>query len=355
MSTIKFGIRSVRLKSYSLRELGLENEVNAKMRVEYRQNYFHLHFLPLFPTTKVLRLRKEDQQLYEIPEHIRTVIASQIKEKPKTPWYTFLGPIILLVGLTFYFGNLGIKNYQTKAYYKEKFNQTRDHSLQLLDSLDTHVYFKIRDTKRSFRTDGLYAKVENIYKDSIQLVKLHTDLKYDEDRLSYQVQKYYETYAANLPAEWVSIDTLKKAILREYGSSSKNKGIHIFETTMIIEEAASIYKEPYLVTDGKGVDYIKKQMSLRLKNYGCEAIISKIHLKKGMLKWDQEFPIDFSKYSSNTYSKLTIYATYENKEEEYEFIIDLRDDENMLHQYEVKGTLENGFKLKRIRSGSKRK
>ena len=41
MSTIRFGIGSVKLKTYKLKELGLDNGEDPKVKFEYHQYYFH--------------------------------------------------------------------------------------------------------------------------------------------------------------------------------------------------------------------------------------------------------------------------------------------------------------------------
>ncbi|WP_298956537.1 hypothetical protein [uncultured Nonlabens sp.] len=95
---ILFGYRNIKLKSYSYtaKELGLPSDNNSKIVIEYRQNYFHLFFIPFFPLNKFLAI-EDSEEVGELSKNLENKIKSLIEKKTKAPWYTYLGLILIFI------------------------------------------------------------------------------------------------------------------------------------------------------------------------------------------------------------------------------------------------------------------
>lgn len=317
MSTIKFGIRSVKLQSYSPKELGLDKEIDSELKIEYRQNYFHLHFLPVFPTSKILRFRRTDKQLYEVPENIKSKILFKIKEKPRTPWYTFLAPLILIIGLSIYFGKEKYKDYQRAIKYQNNFLLKTERAINSINKLNTNTYLELGD-KYAFHNFGLFAKVEKIKNDSILLLKLDTDLRNEDDFLSYQVKKFYlqnKNTLIDLDSTWTTKKILTNGILKDFKDKRNIKvnRIKLFDKTMTILDGNEILNIPLFKTEGYNYKYIKNgKEKFDLINFGITCNIKRIENIKGNLYWGNNFPMNPKKLSFE--NRETFRLNFENFE-----------------------------------------
>jgi hypothetical protein len=93
---IVFGIRHFKVKTYSAAEFGLTDPSWNATQFVAAQQYFHIMYIPFFPTGKFMATKGRDGKLY----HLAPQIATHIKFfqlKHKTPWYTFIGPMFLLL------------------------------------------------------------------------------------------------------------------------------------------------------------------------------------------------------------------------------------------------------------------
>lgn len=98
---IIFGTRSYELKSFKPEELGLYTNEYEKYTFLILQNYFHLYWIPLFPTGTTYAFRKAgSSDKFNAPDSFK-----QLMEQQQFPWWHRLGawaiPIIALVIFTF--------------------------------------------------------------------------------------------------------------------------------------------------------------------------------------------------------------------------------------------------------------
>ena len=107
---IRLGIRDVLLKRFSPESLEVPKHEQEEYdySIERRQRYFHILWIPFFPVGKYWAVRRDqDGALLEAPFHVEShLISLDIRMKP--PWYTFLGPILLLLAIAG-FGGYTIK------------------------------------------------------------------------------------------------------------------------------------------------------------------------------------------------------------------------------------------------------
>jgi hypothetical protein len=94
--TIVFGWKYFRLKSFTFQELNLpelEQFPNATLQVA--QSYFHLFYIPVFPTGRSYRLEM-DNQLYHVPPSLMKMLdTEQLKARGK--WYAWTLPLVILL------------------------------------------------------------------------------------------------------------------------------------------------------------------------------------------------------------------------------------------------------------------
>ncbi len=98
---IVFGWNNFKIKDFDPYELSLTNNVKTDFKIEVRQSYFHLVWIPFFGLGKKWVIRK-DGKLYELPAVYINII-KQNNIKVKSPWYTFSGLILILVCMLGYF------------------------------------------------------------------------------------------------------------------------------------------------------------------------------------------------------------------------------------------------------------
>jgi hypothetical protein len=115
---IVFGIRHFKIKSYSAAELGLTDPAWQNTRFEAVQKYFHLMYIPFFPVGKMIGTRGADGELYHLHPQVAAHI-SKYQLKHKTPWYSWLAPILGISGFIFFLASLLIGDHY-RAIKKEK-------------------------------------------------------------------------------------------------------------------------------------------------------------------------------------------------------------------------------------------
>jgi hypothetical protein len=111
---ILFGWNNYRLTSVQPHELGVQASANADMSIEYRQKYFHLFFIPVFPLGKFWAVRQAGQ-LYEPSAQLRERLES-MQLRSKNGIWAWTG-ILLAVAVSFFY-NISSK-LDHIAYQKE--------------------------------------------------------------------------------------------------------------------------------------------------------------------------------------------------------------------------------------------
>lgn len=97
---IVFGYRSFRLKTFSPAQLEIPGPEKSGIYFELRQMYAHLFYIPFFSLGQKWVIHK-DGRLYDVPLSIQKHI-DQRAISARTPWWTFIGAIIVVVGFFCY-------------------------------------------------------------------------------------------------------------------------------------------------------------------------------------------------------------------------------------------------------------
>ena len=105
-----------------LGELGIKVE-DPTQRVEVRQKCFHLFGIPFFSLGKMYVFRK-DGKLYNLTPELEAVLRE--KTVHKTPWYTYIGFIIVLLGFLLYNANDKYEVYRSEKLLDELHTTKRE-------------------------------------------------------------------------------------------------------------------------------------------------------------------------------------------------------------------------------------
>ena len=173
------GIRSFLIKSYSCNELGFEIESDLNSRIEFRQGYFHVFWIPFFGLGKIILLKRDGVD-YVITKDFK--YQSKVFSKlPKTPWYTYLGLFLSLIGYLVFLGTVEIKNnnlitlnndiYEDKI---RKINTPKINDVYTLNAQNNKSFILIID---NFNKDSISFKAQRILSDSITQENPYPDMK----------------------------------------------------------------------------------------------------------------------------------------------------------------------------------
>ena len=102
---ILYGWNNYRLTSVQPHELGIQRSANADMSIEYRQKYFHLFFIPVFPLGKFWAI-KQSGKLYEPNPQLKQQLESMNLSTKNGIW-AWTGILLAIAGSFIY--NIGSK------------------------------------------------------------------------------------------------------------------------------------------------------------------------------------------------------------------------------------------------------
>lgn len=94
-----YGRNSFKVKAVQLAEIGIHESVPGVVQFEYRQQYAHLYWIPMFPIGSMWCVRKTDNKLYEVSSEL--LPALNAVPRRKMGWLAFAGPIIIALVLLF--------------------------------------------------------------------------------------------------------------------------------------------------------------------------------------------------------------------------------------------------------------
>ncbi len=325
---IVFGVRSFKLKSYSLKELGLSEKEVDNITIERRQKYFHLYWIPFFATGKMWAIRKEDK-LYDLPSEYEAVLAAK-EIKHKTPFYAFAFPLLAVVGLIVYLLGIQIDNYTSKKRAQERFNVELANLNEKIAAPMLNDFYEL-DGIKNYSADT-YVKVHAVKGDSIQLHYIETKTSWYSSSGSGELAAYFSDTPDMSNLAWVTKSQLKKCIQESYGDYSfKGNYLPITEDS-INYRLVKIYhfKGPDLVDRGEG-NMANGLITITLINKGLSTTITEIKNIESNVKWSTVLPL---KASAN--QKFTITGSYEELPL-YNIKIICNEADSITYKYELKG------------------
>jgi hypothetical protein len=181
--TILFGWNTYLLKSVSTSELGLfSKDLPTDLRIEYRQRYFHLFFIPLFPIGRFWAVRK-GAELYHTSAELQQTLQN-IKPNWKHGLWAWTGPLLGIIIWIFVSvsSSLEERAYQKRvennknmlsAFFHDKKNTTPlDNKLLTMNSLIDSSLDKVDYEQKKIDTSfnkllGLYLSASMTQQDSL--------------------------------------------------------------------------------------------------------------------------------------------------------------------------------------------
>lgn len=331
-----FGWNNFKIKSYRPKDLGLSESENSGFTIEARQSYFHLFWIPFFGLGKKWAIRK-DNKLYELPEVYHKAVRPITHSLP-TPWYTFLGPILLVAG------GIGFAAYQ-KIDDISSSNRMKTHfaaeALALSDKINhisTKDFITLKDLQGHSDSKNLFLKVEKILPDSSVLCTIIEQQKDDYHENVMDAEYAYMEGAKFLP----SVTLPKKSLLNSFPKEWKGPFTPItqdtfpfkngitYGVTAIVRHFGPILQDRATGSYGMGI-------SMNIDNVGWPAIVTSVKNIEGSIKWDTTTGA-FTKYTNPISSTLIYLTGYNyNAGDHYKFSLELKDSASNIHTYIIEG------------------
>jgi hypothetical protein len=351
--SIVFGWNSFKIRSFSLKDLGINQKAEAGIRIEVRQKYFHLFWIPFFSLGKEWVVRKGNQ-LYEMPFDLQMLVetsasaTSVAAARARTPFYTYAGPLLIIIGLLIYQIDDSYSNYKYKQRVIQSFNTEKavlKSKLQHLttkdfisvlrfgyDGMDTTIYLKIEDIKgdeiiatpveMSTPTQGLYAK-------------------------AWEVEDEYTRHANTLPSVKISYKQLQTAYAKEFSSSSDREALKRLGINLLNDGrsylATAVVRHFGPIVSGPGTGgYGDRELYFDMYNEGWPATISDIKELTGNGDWSKNLNKEVPGHRFGLFGPaFTLSAVNYTYGKPYKIIMTLKDTTGQLHKYEIAGVNMN--------------
>jgi hypothetical protein len=218
---IVFGWNHFKIKSFDPYELGLSQKTDSNFRIEIRQSYFHLFWIPFFGLGKKWAIRK-DNQLYEMPAVLKDAIKGRNDLQVKSPWYTFTGPLLIVAVLLGVMISEKVDAFRSIQWAKADFSTKQE---------DIHARFRKPspdDYYKLVAADGYtskYAQVTGIDKKNIQLTYINrTDVYLSNPA---EIANAFVKYANETETISIGRGDSTKIIASDYNARNTFEGITI--------------------------------------------------------------------------------------------------------------------------------
>lgn len=333
---IIFGHRNFKIREIHPQELGLID--NTDFNIEIRQKYFHLYWIPFFGLGKIWGIRKNGE-LYELPiEYIQEIKRRNIKVR--SPWYTYLLPILICLGFLIYFGVERLKENrsreQDRKYFTENI-QTLNHDI---DNPKVNEIFTLSNTTEISSESMMYLKVEKNYAGKI-LFTLIPGFFLDSSQL--ELEECYTQNKTELDTISIAKTELKKAVNNDFEVSRTGnfKGITLLNSNNSYAIAKIEQKfEPKIDIAKTYIDY--KVIQIELTNSSGAFTILSIKNISNSIPWNIKLPLEIS---AGTKSKPTVFILENTENEKFSFYgnkayqteIKIRDSNNIEYTYFING------------------
>lgn len=330
---IVFGWNHFCIKAYAPHELGLPINNEHDYKIEVRQRYFHLFWIPFFGIGKKWALRK-DSGLYELPLEFESFLKSQ-RLKLKTPWYTYAGPLLILMGFIIWNISDSIQAANRLRGAKIYFNNEIKKLEGRYQASAKADYYTLKPLKGNDKY--ILLQVTEVRPKEIVFRKIVTGLS--EYELS--PRKIESLFSMAPPDDTIAIskESLNKAIKREY--ETQNNGTDLFGdgSEYIVKDIFKL-NGPLLIDRGTGsFGGTARVIYFEIMNYGWPASLISIENKTGNIRWKNQLPLEVATSRSDYDAAGRIALSGENYDTNsaYEFEIVMKDSLAKEHRYNIKG------------------
>jgi len=288
---------------------------------------------------------RKGTQLYELPGELQTLVkTSATTTAVRTPFYTYAGPLLIIIGLLIYQINDSYSNYQSEQRAIKSFNTAKAVLASKLQHLTTKDFISVQRLGNGWSDTTIYLKIEDINGDVITVtpVEMTSPIQGSYAR-AWEVEDEYTRYASTLPSVKISYKQLQAAHVKEYNSSVdrealKRQGINLlndgrnYVTTDVVRHFGPI-------VSGRGTGgYGGMQLSIEMNNEGWPATISDIKELTGNGDWSKNLNKEVPGREMGLFgSAFTLRAIQCMDGKPYKILMTLKDTTGQLHKYEIAG------------------
>jgi hypothetical protein len=278
---IVFGWNHFKIKTFDPVEFGLSQQADPNLKIEVRQHYFHLFWIPFFSLGKKWAIRKNNE-LYEMPGVLKSTIKSRDDMRVRTPWYTYAGPLLLaIIGFGFMI-NEKVQSYKWEKANEKQFEEEYAQSIGLFRKPSPDDYYLLSSVKGYSQR---YAKVT-------MLDKQHIELSYitNSSASAYEptaIAALFTAYADELQSVTLSRGDSAKLFCADYDDRYSFAGLSLNEKNGDTYRVKKIIRLDGPILTGGGYDrYLgSTEITLEIENQGLDAEITKIEAVQGKIQW----------------------------------------------------------------------
>lgn len=329
-----FGWRSFVIRRFTLQDIGLDPKTATEQDFEVQQAYFHIFWIPFFSLCKRWVVRNGDK-MYLMPEDIKYQ-AKQTLTGISTPFYTYIGPILLAIAALIYTIGIEYRNYTHYKLRAKKFKEEATALTAKLQHLTTSDFITLSQQLGGDPYAYTYLKVENVKGDDIMV----TVIKLKSDNPMF-VESAYTEAPGHYPLIKVSLKQLLQAFPKEYDSSMGyagdrqnakllNNGNH-YRVKEVIRHFRPILTATYTNY------YYDGNFSISCYNEGWPATITEIKNLEGNIDWSEMLNTTFPGGQRNS-SSYKLKGKNITDGEPYKIQMTLKDTAGHFHKYELEGT-----------------
>lgn len=233
---IVFGWNHFKIKTFDPFEIGLSQQADPHLKIEVRQHYFHLFWIPFFSLGKKWAIRKNNE-LFEMPGVLKSTIKSREDIKVRTPWYTYAGPLLLaIIGFGFMI-NAKVESFKWNQYQEKQFESQYAQNIRLFRKPSPDDYYLL--TSINGYSQKL-AKVTMLNKQQIELSYIT-----NPSAITYEPLKMaalFTNYAAELQSVTISRGDSAKLFTNDYDQRETLAGISLQDKNGTTYRVEKIYR-----------------------------------------------------------------------------------------------------------------
>jgi len=336
-----FGWGECIIKKYTSVEIGIEESILPNTNIQLVQEYFHLFYIPFFPTDKTWFFNSNGHWLKLSPEH-ETYITPKYKNG-LAPWYTFSWILLLLLmGFGFLIYDTG-QNFSQINVQESDLQITINKLTKRINHLNEHSYIGLEN-----RTDGsivsvLFLKVESITSDQILCSIIKPVREYDLTPL--YIDSLYNYNKGSFDSISITKQVLLKAIpqtVDEKKYNTSTSGVLIKGQNYSINDMQE-HGKPSLIKGSRCICSVDGNFMFSFVNQLDEATLIGIENDKTTkLNWKTIFPFaipagHMTSDESDIKSIFELHGTGYKSNEPFQFVLKCVDKRNKKINYLVKG------------------
>lgn len=284
---IVFGWNHFRIRTFDPVELGLTQQTDPGLKIEVRQHYFHLFWIPFFSLGKKWAIRKNNE-LYEMPGMLKSTIKSRDDIKVRTPWYTYAGPLLIALAGSGYMVNEKVEAYQWDKAREQRFMTEYQQNISLFRKPSPDDYYLL--TSNGY--DEQFAKVTMLNKQNIELSYITNSSA--SAYTPVKIAELFTTYSNEMESVTISRGDSAKLFCKQYDERDSFEGLRLNDKSGKTWRVQKIIRlDGPILKDGGFASYLGSQeITMEIANEGYEAAITRIEAMQGDVQWMvDELPI----------------------------------------------------------------